>query len=418
MKRLNLIKNQIHKNKTNYDLPVQDYNPFYSLLNNSEKHYLIKLRNRIKELYPIESLIYHNENEIVPIEFYKKIVKEFPESLNGTVGNGLLPTTSNNLDHAILVEFGKVDAGFLGVMLVHGRLNIGVIDIAGSKEQREKLLPEMAKLQYLSSFCLTEKDIGSEAHNMNTTFTKTDNGFIINGNKRWVGNADDAELLIVFAKEAKSEEKKKPEIKGFLIYPKKQIGVRAVKLESKQPVRIVHNCDIYFDNVLVTESNVLPGINSFDDVSKFLVKSRLLICNFSLGILTSALENVIQYSKERVQFNKQIGSFQLIQEKIVYIKAHIDSMFSLLNRVNNLSYIYGCKQGQVSMCKAFCGNKIRECLLYAREIFGGNGILYDYKVMKMLLDSEAIIIVEGTFEINLLACGKEITGISSYYNQI
>ena len=106
----------------------------------------------------------------------------------------------------------------------------------------------------------------------------------------------------------------------------------------------------------------------------------------------------------------------MIQEKIVFIKSHIDSMFALVNRINHISNKYGYRQGINSMAKAYCAEKIRECSLLAREVIGGNGILYDYKVMKMLLDCETVTVVEGTYEINLLACGKEITGISAYYN--
>lgn len=408
MRRLELFRNQLRQ-KT----PFLPQNPIEPHLNKEELNYLYKFRDYLKKEVTLDKLDYLTQNEITPLEICKDIAKNFPAAVYGNVGKGILNPISPILDKAIVVELCKLDLGFLGLLIVHGRLVMGLIDSFCDLTTKKELLPKMATFEVIGSFCLTEKVIGSEAHNLNTSFTKTKGGYILNGDKRWIGNADQAKCLIVFAKDNSNGS-----INALIVDPttkENRETVKITKINGKIPSRMVHNCDIEFNNVFVPEENRIKSISSFQDVSINLIGSRLAICYMLLGMAQSAYDETLRFCTERKQFNKPIISFQLMQSKLVQIAGKVEAITNFILRLQKVCDENGMNQGKVGLAKAWCSHTTRDCLLLAREAMGGNGILSDNIVMKHLIDVESMITVEGTYDINILAAGKDLTGISSYY---
>lgn len=430
MKRIQLLKSQlsnINKNKHNsLERPFSEINPMEEYLNKQELEYLIRFRKYSEKNFSRKELFPYSEKTEFPMHLIKEYASNFPGSINLDLEYKDFPKLSNNLTYALMIESGKIDISLFTFTFVHGRMCTGIIKAFGSQEQIDHYIPEMIKLNKIGSFCLTEINVGSEAHNLQTTFEETQDGsFIINGNKRWIGNAPVADVLIVFAKEKTKKDNKgekiKPRVCGFLVEPKNKLhnpnnNISITKIEDKLALKLIQNGEIKFNDVVVSKSQVLPNMNSFEAISDHLIQNRMGLCFPILGMLIGSYQRALNYSVTRKQFNREIASFQLIQEKLVKMRANIEAIFSLIHRVNENVKINGWSQGKVGMAKSWSSHLSRDSIMLAREIFGGNGILYDNYVMNAMLDIEAMITVEGTYEVNILACGREITGgIPAYY---
>jgi alkylation response protein AidB-like acyl-CoA dehydrogenase len=409
MKRIKLIKNQLKSHEKNIKIisSALDYFKFGSFFTEEENNYLNELKNFLEtEIKPKMAKL--TENQIFPAEIFKIIIQNFPGIMGLFLqGYGSLGC-SFQLACVILMEFARCDLSLATFLMVNGgTLIMKAIYEFGSEEQKEKYLPKFNNLEMIGSFCLTEPEHGSDASNIKTTASVINDSIIINGEKRWIGNSDVAQILIVWAKNGDN-------IEGFIVETDRP-GVNINKMEGKLSTRSVHNCEIKFENVKIPLSNKLEKTSHVRNAShKMLFASRLAVAWLAVGACIGAYDTVIKYCSNRKQFGKPVTSFQLIQEKLGRIMADSQAMLYFTKRATDL-YTAGnsLSMGMISMVKAWCTSKARETIRLAREIMGGNGILSENYVMRALVDIESLYTYEGTYDINMLVSGKELTGISA-----
>lgn len=428
MQRIDLVKSQLtssnrdNSNEKQNNMKALCNNPMEDFLNDTEISYLLKLRNYLETNIDINHIYELTEKSEFPFKVFEDLVFNFPEILSMTIDTSKFKGISETLARALMIEVSKFDLSLFTFILVHGRLCTGIIDKAGSKDQKERYIDDMSKMKQIGSFCLTEIEIGSEANNIKTTYEETEQGFVINGNKRWIGNANIANIIIVFAKEKtnKNSTSKKPNFGAFIIEPNKldiinKNKLTITKIEDKLAFRMVQNCELKFDNLLIDKSFKLPKVNSFGEISEFLIRSRLNICFALVGVTLGVLNKILHYSSNTKYNDSLLSSNQLIQSKIVKIASNLEALFSLIKRVADYCDLNGLSQGKIGMVKSWGSHLARESIMLSAEILGNDRILYHNYVMKCLLDIEPVITYEGTYEINVLTTGKEITGIPAYY---
>lgn len=343
------------------------------------------------------------ENALMP----QKLVEEF-KSMNiiGTEKAGFGCRALSNLEKSlILYELSRIDAGVATFYVVHVCLAMRSIELLGSDEQKERYLKPMGKLEKIGCFGLTEPTHGSDASALISTATPVKGGFLINGRKRWIGNASHSDYIITFARDTTDRK-----IKSFVVATNSP-GVKVTVITRKLALRPVQNCDIEFVNVFVPESDRLANGDGFiEGVNRVLSSSRMFVSWVAIGIMAGSYESALLYSSSRLQFQAPLTSYQLTQEKLVRILGHFSASFLQGWRIMTMDK---CEVPQSALVKSQVTLMGREVTKLAREIIGGNGILIDNYVMKAMLDMEAIYTYEGTYDINILATGREITGVAS-----
>lgn len=384
---------------------VSDYYQFDDLLNSEEK----VLRKRVREVM---------EKEVAPImaEYWEKA--EFPfqvvpklSTLNvagGTIKGYGCPGLSITGSAIATAEVARVDASCSTFILVHSSLAMLTIALCGSEEQKQKYLPSLAQLRTIACWALTEPDYGSDASSLRTIATKVAGGWLLDGQKRWIGNSTFADVLIIFARNTSTNQ-----INGYIV-KKGTPGLKATKIENKIGLRIVQNGDILLNKVFVPDEDRLPGVNSFQDTNKVLAVSRVMVAWQPIGIAMGVFDICHRYLKERKQFGAPLAAFQINQEKLVRMLGNIQAMFLVGWRLCKLYESGKMTPGQASLGKAWISLRARETVSLGRELMGGNGILSDFLVAKAFCDLEPIYTYEGTYEINSLVTAREITGIASF----
>jgi glutaryl-CoA dehydrogenase len=241
-----------------------------------------------------------------------------------------------------------------------------------------------------------------------TTARRDGDAWILNGAKRWIGNATFADYVVVWARDEEDNN-----VKGFVV-EKGTPGFSPVKIEGKIAFRIVENAEITLTDVRVPEENRLQGINSFRDVAEILRATRGGVAWQALGVMIGAYELALDYAKERKQFGRPIARFQLVQDLLVKSLGNITASWGMLVQLARLQDAGIFKDEHSSLAKAFVTARMREVVAWGREIFGGNGIVLDYDIARFFADAEAIYSFEGTREMNTLIVGKAITGQSAF----
>jgi glutaryl-CoA dehydrogenase len=316
---------------------------------------------------------------------------------------------SNVLNGLICMELSRVDPSFATFYGVHSGLSMGSIYLCGSDEQKQRWLPPMARLEKIGAFGLTEPEVGSAASGGLTTTAKRDGQtWILNGQKKWIGNATFADVTVIWARDEASNQ-----VKGFLV-EKGTPGFVAEKMENKIALRVVQNALITLTDCRVLEANRLQNANSFKDTARVLRMTRAGVAWFAVGCQLGAYEYALKYAQRRLQFGKPIASFQLVQDLLVRMLGNITATQTMMLRLAQLQDQGLMKDEHASLAKAYCTVKCRESVGYARELLGGNGILLDENVGRFVADAEAIYSYEGTREMNTLIVGKAITGHSAF----
>lgn len=331
----------------------------------------------------------------------------------GTVG---LPYTGYGcrgrgylLDGMIAMEIARVDPSIATFHGVHSGLSMGSIYLCGDDEQKRRWLPDMARLDTIGAFGLTEPDVGSgTARGLTTTARRDGDHWILNGAKKWIGNATFADLTVIWARDEDDGQ-----VKGFVV-EKDTPGFATTKIEDKIALRVVQNALITLDNVRVPESNRLQNANSFRDTAKVLMMTRAGVAWMAVGCARGAYENALAYAGTREQFGRPIAGFQLVQDLLVRMLGNITASAALCARLSQLQDQGLARDEHSSLAKAFCTVCMRETVGYARELMGGNGILLDHNVGRFVADAEAIYSYEGTREMNTLIVGRAITGHSAF----
>jgi glutaryl-CoA dehydrogenase len=309
----------------------------------------------------------------------------------------------------VAMEIARVDCSVATFFGVHSGLAMGSIYLCGSEEQKQQWLPPMARLEKVGSFGLTEPDVGSgTARGLTTTARREGDTWILNGQKKWIGNATFGDVTIIWARDLGDNQ-----VKGFIV-ENKSPGFKAEKIEHKMALRVVQNALITLENCRVPEANRLQLDTSFRDTARVLRMTRAFVGWEAVGCMMGAYEHALRYAQTREQFGKPIGSFQLIQDLLVKMLGNITASLSMMVRLSTLQDEGKLKDEHASLAKAFCTVRMRESVGYARELLGANGIVLDHQVGRFVADAEAIYSYEGTREMNTLIVGRAISGLSAF----
>lgn len=307
------------------------------------------------------------------------------------------------------LEMGRVDAGIATWVGVQNGLALGAIGVCGSPQQRAEWLPRLASAEVIGAFGLTEPLSGSDsAQGLRTTARRDGDGWVLNGSKRWIGNATFSDITVIWAK---SEED--GQVKGFIV-PTDTPGYVATKIEGKQALRSVQNADIALTDVRIPESLRLQGANSFKDTAKVLRLTRAEVAWQAVGIAIGAYEAARSYATERIQFGKPIAAHQLVQDLLVKSLGDITASLGMCVQVSKMLDDGVQRDEHSALAKAFCTARMREVVARSREILGGNGIVLEHGVARHFADAEAIYSYEGTREVNTLIVGRAVTGVAAF----
>jgi alkylation response protein AidB-like acyl-CoA dehydrogenase len=310
----------------------------------------------------------------------------------------------------VLMEIARIDPSFATFFGVHDGLAMGSIYIDGSEEQKQKWLPPMARLEKIGCFGLTEPLVGSGASGGLTTTAKRDgDSWILNGEKRWIGNAPWCDVSVIWARDLADNQ-----VKGFIVENKTTPGFSVEKIQDKIALKVVQNGHITLKDVRLPEANRLQGGNSFRDTAKVLKMTRYAVAWMATGCAMGAYEAALKYAQERQQFGKPIGSFQLVQDLLAKMISNITASQCLIVRQAQLHAEGKLTDAHAALAKAFATSKCRETVAWARELLGGNGIVADYKAARFFADAEALYSYEGTYQMQHLIIGKAITGIGAF----
>lgn len=272
------------------------------------------------------------------------------------------------------------------------------------------ILEDIKNYKIVGGWGLTERLRGSDASGMLTTCKRLNaNTWELNGNKRWIGNAH-KDMMIVFARDVDTKM-----ILGFILHLGDNIpGLKREKIQRKMSLRGVSNMQLTFEGLKVSEEWRLQKVKSFKDVADMLAHSRQYVGWLAAAIGVGIYDHVIQYIRKREQFGLPLAKFQLIQEKLVRIMGNVQACLHLMAKISELYEQKKSSIGKFAMAKAWVTLRIRESASLAREMMGGNGIIIDNYLMTAFLDMEAIYTFEGTYEINSLVSGRELTGYAAF----
>jgi glutaryl-CoA dehydrogenase len=313
------------------------------------------------------------------------------------------------LNGFVAMELARIDSSIATFWGVHTGLSAGSIYLCGDEEQKQRWLPSMMRFEKIGSFGLTEPLVGSATSGgMMTTCRREGDVWVLNGEKKWIGNATFADINVIWAREEASGQ-----VKGFVV-GKDNSGFSVKKIESKMALRVVQNGWITLKDCRVPEADRLQKADSFKDAAKVLRMTRAGVAWFAVGCGRGAYEHALRYSTERFQFGRPIGGFQLVQDLLVRMLGNVTATECMVLRLGQLQSQGLMTDEHASLAKAFCTVKCRETVGYARELLGGNGILLDNHIGRFVADAEAIYSYEGTREMNTLIVGKAITGLSAF----
>jgi alkylation response protein AidB-like acyl-CoA dehydrogenase len=317
---------------------------------------------------------------------------------------------SQKLFGFVAMELARVDASICTFFGVHSGLAMGSIYLDGSEEQKQKWLPPMARWEKIGCFGLTEPLVGSgTSGGLTTTAKREGDTWILNGQKRWIGNSPWCDISIIWARDVADNQ-----VKGFIIENKTTPGFSVEKMEHKIALKVVQNGQITLKDVRVPEANRLQGGNSFRDTARVLRMTRYMVGWASTGIQMGAFENALKYAQERLQFGKPIASFQMVQDLLAKMLANVTACQCLMVRLAQMDDEGKLGDHHASLAKAFCTAKSRETVAWGRELLGGNGIIADYNVGRLFADAEALYSYEGTYQMQNLIVGKAITGLGAF----
>ncbi len=357
------------------------------------------------------------ENEVLPIIDKHNRAGTFPVHLVKPMAElGLFGPTLpakygcaelNNVAYGLMMqELERGDSGIRSFASVQSSLVMYPIFTFGSDEQREFWLPKLAKGEKIGCFGLTEPDYGSNPGGMITHAERTGEGYLLNGAKMWITNGTIADVAVVWAK-------LNGEIKGFLV-EKGTRGFSAPEMKGKHSLRASVTSELVFQDCLIPEANILPGTGGLKSPLTCLSQARYGIAWGALGAAMACYDAALQYAKSRIQFDRPIASFQLIQEKLVSMVTEITKGQLLCLQLGRLKDQNKARFTQISMAKRNNVYHALEIARNAREILGANGILDEYPVMRHAANLEAVKTYEGTHEMHTLIVGEDITGIPSY----
>lgn len=309
----------------------------------------------------------------------------------------------------VALELARVDASIATYVAVQNGLAAGSIALCGSAQQRADWLPGLASGDVLGSFGLTEPYSGSDAaRGLRTTATRVGDEWVLEGAKRWIGNATFADMTVIWAKDTADSA-----VKGFIV-PTSTPGYAATKIEGKTSLRIVQNADITLTGVRVPDELRLANANSFRDTARVLRMTRAEVAWEAVGIAIGAYDAAVRYTRARTQFGKPLAAHQLVQDLLVKSLGNITASLGMVVQASRMLDAGTQRDEHSALAKAYATSRMRESVAWCREALGGNGIVLDYEVARHFADAEAIYSYEGTREMNTLIVGRAVTGLGAF----
>lgn len=343
-------------------------------------------------------------------EFPKQIVKQlgdlgcFGPTVPTEYGGGGLDYISYGL---MMQELERGDSGVRSTASVQGSLVMFPIHAYGNEAQKQKYLPKLASGEWLGCFGLTEPDHGSNPSGMLTNIKDAGDHVILNGAKMWISNAPFAQVAVVWAKNEAGE------IIG-LIVERGMEGFTTPTTHGKWSLRASATGELVFDNVKVPKENILPNVKGLKGPLGCLSKARFGIAWGAIGAAMDCYDTALRYSKERIQFGKPIGGFQLQQKKLAEMVTEITKAQLLVWRLGVLMNEGRATAAQISMAKRNSCEIATNIARDARQMLGGMGITGEYSVMRHMMNLESVITYEGTHDIHLLITGMDVTGFNAF----
>ena len=356
------------------------------------------------------------DDKVIPLmrDAFEK--HEFPRHLIGEVAElGLLGTSIEGYDCAGLnsVSYGLIcqelergDSGLRSFVSVQSSLVMFPIHAYGSEEQKQRWLPAMARGEVIGCFGLTEPHGGSDPSNMKTHAKRDGDDWILNGSKMWITNATIADAAVVWAKTDEG-------IKGFIV-EKDMPGFDTQEIENKFSLRASVTGALFFDNVRVPEANVLPGVSSLKGPLSCLTQARYGISWGVIGAAQACLNEVLNYTQDRVLFGRPIANTQTIQIRMAEMSRQITAAQLLSLRLGRIKDKGQLSPTQVSLAKWNNCRAAIDIARDARDILGGSGISAEYVPIRHMLNLESVITYEGTETVHQLVVGKELTGVNAF----
>lgn len=383
--------------------------PDYYLLDEllSEEHKLIRASVRDwvkKEVSPVI------EDYAQKAEFPKHLLKGLAEI--GAFGPTIpVEYGGAGLDYMaygiIMQEIERGDSGIRSTASVQGSLVMFPINAYGSEEQKHKYLPKLASGELMGCFGLTEPDHGSDPGAMVTNIKDAGDHYILNGAKMWISNSPFADIAIVWAKDEEGK------IRG-LIVERGMEGFTTPETHNKWSLRASATGELVFDNVKVPKENLLPNVSGLKGPLGCLNQARYGIAWGALGAAMDCYDTALRYSKERVQFGRPIGGFQLQQKKLAEMITEITKGQLLVWRLATLKNEGRATAAQISMAKRNSVEIAINIAREARQMLGGMGITGEYPIMRHMMNLESVITYEGTHDIHLLITGMDVTGENAF----
>ncbi|WP_238148345.1 acyl-CoA dehydrogenase family protein [Rothia halotolerans] len=307
----------------------------------------------------------------------------------------------------VTMELSRWDGSLGTAAAVQGGLALRSIALFGSPEQRERYLVPLAEASLLGAFALTEPDHGSDSVGLETSAVRDGDGYVITGEKKWIGNGASGGITVVWARCEDGG------VRGFIV-PQEAEGYRAEVIEGKAALRAIHQARITLDAVRVPADALLPGAQSFKEVSRALVQTRVGVAWSALGHAVGVYEAALAYSRQRVQFGKPLAKFQMVQERLVNMLTDVTDMQLMAAQTARLQERGRLRDQQASLFKVHNTVRARRVAATARDMLGGNGILLENHVARHMADIEGIHTYEGTESIQTLIVGRDVTGQSAF----
>jgi glutaryl-CoA dehydrogenase len=358
-----------------------------------------------------------SESEVVPVinGYWER--EEFPFELlpklaalgvAGTTIEGYgCPGMSATAAGLVARELARGDGGLTTFFAVHSGVAMTSIATLGSEEQKQRWLPPMARMEKIGAFALTEPDHGSDAALLETTARRDGDFYVLDGRKRWIGNASFADVTVVWAREENGK------VAAFLVEKGTQ-GFSVIVTTGKTSQRTVLNTDVTLDGVRVPAENRLANSRGFGDAVRVLTPTRHNVAWEAVGHAVAAYEAALAYAKARVQFGKPIAGFQLVQSKLANMLADITAMQALCFRLSRLRAEGKMTIGMASLAKMHNARRAYGVVADARDVLGGNGVLLEYHVARHLADMQAVYTYDGTDTMLALIVGREITSLQAF----
>ncbi len=307
----------------------------------------------------------------------------------------------------IMQELERGDSGIRSMASVQGSLVMYPIYRYASEDQKKKYLPKLGNGELIGCFGLTEPDHGSDPSGMTTRIKDKGDHYILNGAKLWITNSPIADLAVVWAKDEEGI------IRGMIVEKDSQ-GFSAPEIHGKWSLRASITGELVFEDVKVPKAQVFPEIRGLKGPLSCLSKARYGIAWGAIGAALDCYDAALRYSKERIQFNKPIGQFQLTQKKLAEMITEITKAQLLAWRLGTLANDGKASPAQISMAKRNNAHMALTVAREARQIFGGMGITNEYPVMRHMMNLETVLTYEGTHDVHLLITGMDVTGLNAF----